>query len=721
MPAYHDRTRPLSLKRSSRQTESHASAKLVLPLKSLLLDAYISDFGQRTAEHSLDHPPKVDLQSLLSEHRLSPEQIDIEDLFQPLRPIEHRLPRTRTDLQRLISQASDLAEEQGVWCMTEVFHQVAEETYTEICRPIKSAIFQSQNQGGNQAALSLVSLLQQQFLAIRGLYAERPSRWSVDISRKLRSLAQRTEGFLLPAKPWLQLVAKTWHDLPFRMWLDDRQQTAIERGVQLVNTAAEIRYQQQLIHSIHSILDRLVGDHVNPGFLEDLKQGLENDHHKLASLTTLLPQPLTLAPAGCHELLVVNSLDDLLYQGFTVRDWFDHTAGATGCSPGKLAQRWWCEGLDLNGQLLRPGQWPLQEPSLLAKAMLDSVREHLSMENPQKFVDTNNPRTAYDRLGALGLLSPALRSRLKNVLDIWVARVGPYLEDLPAQPLLGEYHLTCTSADRLLWNRLLRNHCAPRQENVAGQQVTHACVAELTYFGYGCPGQTLPIFHRACQDRLERECRGEAVLPGDQRAGELRLLSERPSSHEDTCKLWSALKKSGAIRKLSSVKDRWALTRVEPSLKHHFYLCSLKPQWQNASQFQSLLNNDLFINFLEVHFTLPENWAKLSLQMADATESRKVADQLVKLHILDRGHNGAYRMSGHPPLSLQGVPHSIYTYSYSQHQGLSEEGYLERLLGNDWFYNVMFWRVSDAWTARRLTRADIPDFVRDFHLNHLHK
>jgi hypothetical protein len=418
--------------------------------------------------------------------------------------------------------------------------------------------------------------------------------------------------------------------------------------------------------------------------------------------------------------LLVSSIYDAIDEtGTTVDKFFDEIAGRFGSTTKTVAERFWREGLTVRGRRLRPGDWHTCAASELSRAVIREIRRMFGIISIDAPARVDDPQTAYDVFTGLSLTHP----RFEHVLGACLAEAHrharPYLvapQIAGSQPL-GNTYLHCARRDREKWLELLAPLGCRPQDAHGDFDLPHGAIAMISRYHYGIVGQADPAFIRGVWLRKRRQARGEPVLPVDDRAGELRLLSERPFDHEDTAALWPALQRGNLVRQLAG--GRYTLSTFEPSLQPHFYDSQLIPLAQTARYFQQMLRRKEFISFAEIHFGLDGAWGETALRLADAPSAESAAAKLVELGILSNGSHNSYMMSGDPPANTGGVPEGLYRRQFGELKGLTEAEFVERLRDNDWFYCVAFFRVLDAWMLGELSQADATPFMHWFRSTYL--
>jgi hypothetical protein len=234
----------------------------------------------------------------------------------------------------------------------------------------------------------------------------------------------------------------------------------------------------------------------------------------------------------------------------------------------------------------------------------------------------------------------------------------------------------------------------------------------------GIPAGAISSFVRGCDSGVRRAANGEKRIDFNKQPREMRLLCERPTDPADARELFTALSKVGEIKEISPGK--FALTTPEPTIKELFTESRLTPIAQTSLQFLRKLKSRRFIGFVEMHYPGIPDWAREALSLAQSNDAKMVAERLVELGVLVENPDGLYAMDGNSPASLANLPEGIYRLTNTTLVGLSDRQFVQHLLDSDWFYNVCFWKASDAVSADRASVADMPEFVgwyRDRHLS----
>jgi hypothetical protein len=710
-------TRPTEYERVPRQSESFSKMRLTLPILPLVT-AYVPAFGIRAVKRALASPPAVNIDDILRDQRIDPDQIDLEQYFFHLRPRSVEVVANRSQLERLATSAEDYADDAGSWrAAADRYQATAAEALSKLRRGILSAIAAAQAVGGAQASLAILRRLEKVFSALQT--AAHIENWSTERSRKLREVAIQLRGISRP-RGWKGLALRLFPGLPCRFWLDQRQLTTIESTRNLINSAAQHRHQALASAAQQHILAELLGSSYSDGLFQQLEQNLPDPKRLLAAIEFAMPKPSPAIAAGRFEILLVSSIyDHIDEQGTTVEQFLDEIAARFGWTAKRLAERFWRDGITVRGRLLRPGDWHMCAASDLAKAVIREVRRALGIISIDAPARVDDPQTAYDVFTTTGLTNPRFEHSLRSRLPELAHHARPYFvapQIAGTQPL-GNVYLHCAPRDRGKWLELLAPYGCRPQEADGHFDLPHGAIAMLSCYSHGIVGQADPAFIRGVWLYKRRRARGEPVLPIDDRAGELRMLSERPFDHEDTEAIWQALQRSKSVRQLAN--GRWTLSTFEPSLQQHFYHSQLVPLAQTARCFQLMLRHKEFISFAEVHFGLGSSWAETALRLADAPSAESVAAKLVDLGVLSNGSHHSYMMAGDPPANTRGVPEGLYRWQFGELKGLTEGEFHERLRDNDWFYCVAFYRILDAWMLGELSQADTTPFMRWYRATYL--
>lgn len=554
--------------------------------------------------------------------------------------VEATAAPARSDVERLASAAEDLADDEGTWRDEGLYREVADEILADWRVQAQTAVDRAHAEGGGRASIAMLRRLEGLVAGERDAAGQDHPTCSAEQSRQLRDAGRRLRGLARPRGVWM-LVQKFWPSAPCRLWLDAREQTAVQRSCDAVNTAAELRHRQLTAHARRRLLDQWLGNGASPGILHELQKRLPHDEQLLSAFATVLPTPAAESPEGPFELLLLASINDAIdEQGTTVEQWFDQIVAGFGCTAARFARLWWQEGLSIDGRQVRPGDWHRHRPSDVAKAVVRSVRRGLGIFSVDAPANVDDPQSPYDVFATIGLTHPRLRTALRARLEDWIRGAKPYLEvpPIPGAEPRGNWYLFCASEDRPAWLKLLGSRgCGPAPS--AGRfDLPHRAIAVLSRFEYGIAAQASLSFIRGVHARNVREARGDRVLPNGQDGGEWRTLSERPDDHEDAAAILEATLRCQLLRPLEGAPTRWAPARREPSLDDLFYEKELHPQWQTAKFFQKLLRHEAFLSFVEVHssvngerlrnddwfynvmfFRAMDAWALGRLSQADAT------------------------------------------------------------------------------------------------------
>ena len=108
------------------------------------------------------------------------------------------------------------------------------------------------------------------------------------------------------------------------------------------------------------------------------------------------------------------------------------------------------------------------------------------------------------------------------------------------------------------------------------------------------------------------------------------------------------------------------------------------------------------------------SWQETAIRLSETADAEEVAESLVALGILEKGQVDQYRMAGVPPADLSSAPSNAYTSRFGDIVGLSKNEFIALMQSDDYFWNVLFWQVADAFMLERIGQADLPSSVVKF-------
>ncbi len=716
-------TRPTDIQRIPTPTQSLGTATLRLDFLgrwSEFADRFLRD-GVRSlwTAAATDDPDRR-----LEESELGPDAFTLDRWFGGQEPRRPRLDFTVKSLRRLANDLDDLADDAGGWRddWRDVLRDLAKESLGEVTDAALALVRRVAEEDGPAAARQVLHRLRGLAEAeFRRLEADR-SRWTVEQSARLRAAAPMVRGMTRP-RSW---TARVWFhlrkDASARRWLRDGQLKDAAKAQQLAAQAAQDRYAIDLARAKRHVLEKLGARPGTPGVLDDLATEIADRERFFAEIAPPAAPALE-RPDDPTVIDLVPDLDTPLNP--TDRTTLEHVyraeAAKVGCTPAAFAARL-RDGLEIRGRRLIPGRWA-EMPLIEVRAALGvELGRYLGTEDPSRRLDTTEPTTALEAAAAISLTHPCLRWRLDENIDEWVRRAQPYAVFRPIQGV-DPVHvrvLYCHSSQRVFWceqlpelpvpPRALEPELAAANGHLDGFALANPFEAILSTFAFGLPGHAQPSFLKGIYLGHRMRRRDDAPEPMHDLDGapELRILDEREDGQADAIALLDAAIHGRVAIPLKGTPLRFALSRPEPTVDDLFAETVVEAEWRSAAVVHEQMRKTSFKALVEMLHPEIEGWYDRSARLAEHHDPDHVAGELTRLGVLEAGEARTYRMARRPDRPEHASKH-FFAVRRGRLVGLTREEFLGHLIRDDWFYNVVFWRVVDELAKGNLARTEVPE------------
>lgn len=719
------RSRPMQFRNPPRQTMASGRATLVWPLKPLL-GQFTVEFLRETLRRLWNsrRPEPSRLRRYLHKAELVESTMSLDEFFDVaagMPDFEWTVARL-SELQRF---AAEYADDEGAWRDLDL-EDDADDALSELSRRIRLFLNGIQGDYGPEAAEWALQELRDMFRTKQEKLQNELPHWSSNDTDELLDCARRLRGATKPPRWYWKLIAFFRPDISPRLWLTKAQQSMIERRiVPALARGANLRTEIALADAKLEFFERLIGRPGVEGLLDELLQELRRYKDLIHQLVDSIP-PESSDVKNDNELLLVEDLDSPIdpEQRIRVRDIFFKSAKQAGCTPRGFADLVQREGVIVAGVRRRPTEWLEVEPVELIKSLQKAVYRYLGLRSWNATPNTSQPQTAVDFIGSITLAHPNLRALLERRLPEVAQCSRPYATFQTIAGAAPKRHafLFCYPTDRKLFEELLlvyANISNPTKgDDDIGQQfrLDSPYVMCLAQFGIACPAGAQVDLQRAARhtNRLLATGRISPLFDDYNELPEVRLLPYRPEDYEDVKQLFLASKKAQVLVPAGGSSNTFNLLKTEPRLRALFAPERFVPDWKPATFFQKQLKTGAFTDFVQATYPNLVGCHQTVQALRTQLDAEGVADELVAVGVLESNAHGLYRMSKAPPDNHMRVPYGLYRRVGGKIKGLSEEELIAELLRNDWLYNTVFWQVADAFDQRRVSAADVPDFLLEY-------
>lgn len=574
---------------------------------------------------------------------------------------------------------------------------------------------------GDEAAAfilnSVKQTLEQHMAAIRGQIRDITTDEQVDIRRAVEEL----NGMADPRSPWHRFRFRFQPEMSATSWLEISETEELEEHAETISALTEKIYDRLRSQAMLDVWESIINAAIRRWFKE-----IKQRQAFRKQLRDLIDQayPESDINANEHELLVVKSIWEPLSarSRLTFADLQDQKLLAAGCTPEKLAEKIWQSGVTIDHEELSPGVWFEHSPARISEAILDQhVRPYLGSDQLNKPIDLKHPQTALEHCLTITLRDSRLRPNVSTLLSRACDMSFPYVNlkrtDLLKFQIVG--YLFCYPEDRSYWFERFKSQRTPQEKEAKSEfAINNPYEIVLVQYAYGAAGGCLPSFQRGMYiSKQNQSGKVQRWMPSFE-GPEFRWLRERPDDYLDCKRLFSALKLANEVKQGSAGSDGFFSPTVpEETIQHHFHQYHWESEWRTARFFQQSLRQSDFVNFVELafaaspKFTVREDWQQFCSRLSEFSDPQDAAEQLLEQGILESMEGQRFRLAIHRPEDMPHIPSGLYKQTRGSLQGLSEEEFTGLLHRDDRFYNWAFWCVSDALAAKRLTTADVPEFM----------
>jgi hypothetical protein len=703
-------------KTAARPGQSLGVTAVTLPFRRLL-----AQFKARFVRDAVAHlagggapssPPP------LEDAGLGPGTVSLDEWFVDYSPPPLSLDGTREGLLRLAESAEDLARDDGSWRdVAAELDRPAVDAVEEVARRIDGLVRRCLAREGPPAARRALEALRHQMAGAAA--ANAAAAWTAAQAAELYEHARQLRHLAHP-RSWLaRVLMRVRPDAPAWGWLSEGQRAYAERqALPAVTAAAQTRHGAEVVRRKARVYEACLGRPGVAGLLESAEQEVARREQFFQHLAAAPEAAANDYDAQPHEILLAADLDTPLGPGVrrTLGDLFDENAARAGCTPAGLAAVIAHAGLPIDGRVVPPGEWPDLAAGAVREALERLADLYLGAADPDATLDIERPATAVEWLATIHLLHPELRTLLVNVLPVWVRQSRPYAElnaVAGADPNVLTF-LYCYEGHRAAWQRLLHaqvtltTRATGPHDTLPGYAVGHPYAAVLAQFAVAlAPGalRDLPAWVRE-GNRLRQE--GEFPPPYDWTAApELRLLPERVEDYADAEQLFDAAVQAQALVPIGDKPAAYAPAWPDPALDRLFAQHQVEASWRGPEFFARRLRRPEFATLLLTVFPEVRGLRRVLRTLARESSPLHAAEELVRLGVLEARPAELYRLA-RVPADGAALDPELYQSREGQYVGLSRQDFVAALCRDDELYNAVFWRVSDALDAGRVSPRDVP-------------
>lgn len=453
------------------------------------------------------------------------------------------------------------------------------------------------------------------------------------------------------------------------------------------------------------VYHHLLGTPGNPGHMDRLLSEVHGKQTFFQILASQLGKAPTAKPVfSGDDILLVADLDETLdaSRKTTFGSLLFTGLKEAGKTPEKLAELLAAHGLSVRGRKYRPPEWP----QLPAKDVLHALR---------KKVNRYLQSSLEDAAANLHLLHPVFAARLRNLLGAWEERSRPYVECkiLPGAAPKRRIFLYCFPAHRAEWRHRLPFALVRGDAAAYGTENPFEAVLLQTYLAVAPSSlKGLDRYIRRLND-LKREDR-YPVLLDHQQMPELRRLAMPTTNFSACAELFQAGMAASLIRPLPSANksvEKFTLANCPAAWRHLFAEVNLEPEPKPDWFLQQMLDDEEFLQFVEVTWNLPE-FRHQAKHLRREKNAASVGVALEKLGVVqgDGDTVRTYRMKKLPASGR--FPKQMYAAKTGVLKGLTRQEFLAALLQHPDLFNFVSQRVLDAYDRHHLSANNLPPFLR---------
>ena len=715
-------TRLMQYTNPPRQTAASGRATLVWPLKRLLLQ-FIVWFLRQAIRRLWNSRRPENLRPFLEKADLGESAITLDEFLH----VPVNLPKfefTTSCLAEYDRFAADHADEDGSWRDLGL-DETVEEAVADLEDRFRQFVRTLRPKCGPEAVECGLRKLHGLFRDERDRVRNETLYWSSEDAQQLLDYGRRLRSAARPPRWYWNLLSRLCPQLSPKLWLTKAQQTMIRRRcVPAILRAAQLRTGIAVRDAKLELYERLLGRPAAPGVFDRMLRELRDYKGLIRRLASSLPA----APASDHAdaILLVESIHDQIdpSERLRVKDVFFEMARRARTTPQGLADLIQREGIVVNGVARRPAEWPDEQPAKLASALVAAARHYLGFRGWDSSPDIEQPQTAVDFIASITLSDPILRPLVERCLPEFSRRSLPYATFPPiagADPKTLAF-LFChptqrkTLEDLLLVEANLSNPANAEPEIAHQYQIDTPYAAMLLQYALACPGGAQVDLQRAMRhpNRTLAANKIPSLFQSNQNLPEVRLLPHRPDEYDDARHLFRVAADARIIVPVGSGEQRYNLLKTEPRLGTLFAPDQFVADWKTAEVFQTQLRTGDFVDFVQAAYSHISDWITIVQQLRAQSVPEQVADELVKLGILEANPHGLYRMTQVPSAHHTRLPYGLYRPVSGPMRGMSEDEFVAELIRNDWLYNTLFWQVADALDQERICPSEVPGFVNDY-------